>query len=65
MGLEDPFGYELTPYFRQITSRIGLSLARRLCRNQSDAVVPVGMTKQHQIEESNGTEPDLASDQHG
>ena len=65
MGLGGPFELEFTPYFRQITSRTGISLAGRRCCNQSEAVVPAGMTKQHQIEESNGTKPDLSSDQHG
>jgi hypothetical protein len=65
MGLRGPSEQEFTPYFRQITSRIGISLAGRRSCNESEAVVPAGMTKQHQIEESNGTKPDLSSDQHG
>ncbi|CAJ0809515.1 hypothetical protein LMG19083_04952 [Ralstonia psammae] len=65
MGLGGPFELEFTLYFRQITSRTRISLAGRRCCNESEAVVPVGMTKQHQFEESNGTKSDLSSDQHG
>ena len=63
MELRGPLKSEFAEYFRQMTSRIGISLARRRCRNESEAVVPAGMTQQHQIEEGNGTKSDLVSDQ--
>ena len=64
-GAQSPIRTGTYPVLPQIATRIGLPLARRHCHNQSQAVVPAGMTKQHQLEESNGTKPDLSSDQHG